>query len=101
MKNKLFNKKMFGALFMGGAATKQHQAQPSSRCKMVAKLLDSYLAEVARDSKLPLAKFQSLAEGVPVASRVSDDGLYRAIDTYLNVSGLSNPNKNQSNCLIF
>jgi len=85
--NKFFNKKIFGALFVGGAAaSKQAQAQPSARCKVVAKLLDSYLAEVARDSKLPLAKFQSLAEAVPVASRVSDDGLYRAIDTYLKVS---------------
>lgn len=87
--NKFFNKKIFGALFMSGAsATKQAQAQaqPSTRCKLVAKLLDSYLAEVARDRKLPLAKFQSLAEAVPDASRVSDDGLYKAIDTYLKVS---------------
>ena len=54
----------------------------------VAKLLDSYLAEVARDSKLPLAKFQSLAEALPEGSRLCDDGLYRAVDTYLKVCDL-------------
>lgn len=51
----------------------------------VAKLLDFYLAEVARDSKLPLAKFQSLAEALPEGSRLCDDGLYRAVDTFLKV----------------
>ncbi|KAG0560192.1 hypothetical protein KC19_10G161000 [Ceratodon purpureus] len=86
LKNKFFNKRIFGSLFVGGAsAAKQAQAQPSARSKIVAKLMDSYLAEVARDIQLPLAKFQSLAEAVPVTSRVSDDGLYRAIDTYLKI----------------
>ncbi|KAG0616495.1 hypothetical protein M758_5G119900 [Ceratodon purpureus] len=51
----------------------------------VAKLLDSYLAEVARDSKLPITKFQSLAEALPEGSRLCDDGLYRAVDTYLKI----------------
>lgn len=63
----------------------QAQAALSASLKAVSKLMDSYLAEVARDSKLPLDKFQSLAEAVPVSARVSDDGLYRAIDTYLKV----------------
>lgn len=54
----------------------------------VAKLLDSYLAEVARDSKLPLSKFQFLAEALPQGSRLCDDGLYRAVDTYLKVCNL-------------
>lgn len=51
----------------------------------VAKLLDAYLAEVARDSKLPLTKFHSLAEALPEGSRLCDDGLYRAVDTYLKI----------------
>jgi hypothetical protein len=62
------------------------KAQPALSVRArVAKLLDSYLAEVARDSKLPLAKFQSLAEALPEGSRLCDDGLYRAVDTYLKV----------------
>jgi hypothetical protein len=90
MKHKFFNKRVFGGLFVG-TSTKQAQAALSARLKAVSKLMDSYLAEVARDSKLPLDKFHSLAEAVPVSARVSDDGLYRAIDTYLKVRNLSEP----------
>ncbi|KAM7520404.1 hypothetical protein LguiB_019366 [Lonicera macranthoides] len=54
----------------------------SSKVK-VAKLLDMYLAEVARDPNLLLSKFVDLAEMVLGFSRSSHDGLYRAIDTYL------------------
>jgi len=50
---------------------------------MVAKLMDSYLAEVAPDVNLKLPKFQSLAAALPDYARPLDDGLYRAIDIYL------------------
>ncbi|KAH9321601.1 hypothetical protein KI387_016240 [Taxus chinensis] len=49
----------------------------------VARLVDSYLTEVARDRNLSLTKFQVLAEALPESARTSDDGLYRAIDSYL------------------
>ena len=51
----------------------------------VSKLLDGYLAEVARDPKLPLTKFVDLAEMVSGDSRPVHDGLYRAVDMYLKV----------------
>lgn len=51
----------------------------------ISKLLDSYLAEIARDPKLPVTKFLFLAQSLPENARTSDDGLYRAIDTYLKV----------------
>ncbi|KAJ7952769.1 BTB/POZ domain-containing protein [Quillaja saponaria] len=50
---------------------------------MVAKLVDGYLAKIARDPNLPLIKFLSLAEAVSSFSRPSHDGLYHAIDMYL------------------
>ncbi|KAA3488621.1 BTB/POZ domain-containing protein NPY2-like [Gossypium australe] len=50
---------------------------------MVAKLIDAYLAEIAKDPNLPLSKFVDLAEMVSCISRPSHDGLYRAIDMYL------------------
>ncbi|XP_024381335.1 uncharacterized protein [Physcomitrium patens] len=56
---------------------------PTMSKSKVAKLMDAYLAEVARDSNLPLARFQNFAEAVPQFSRATDDGLYRAVDTYL------------------
>lgn len=52
----------------------------------VAKLVDAYLAEVAVDSEMALPEFMELAGAVPVQARATDDGLYRAIDTYLKVS---------------
>ncbi|PIA33187.1 hypothetical protein AQUCO_04200147v1 [Aquilegia coerulea] len=49
----------------------------------VAKLVDGYLAEIARDPNLPLSKFIDLAEMVSGFSRPVHDGLYRAIDMFL------------------
>lgn len=49
----------------------------------VAKLVDSYLAEVSRDPNLPLSKFSSIAELVSGFPRPSHDGIYRATDMYL------------------
>ena len=51
----------------------------------VAKLVDSYLAESAIDSGLTLPELISLAEALPSHARTTEDGLYRAIDTYLKV----------------
>lgn len=51
----------------------------------VARLVDSYLAEAARDSSLPLSKFVDLASMVAAFPRSTHDGIYRAIDMYLKV----------------
>lgn len=55
---------------------------PKSR---VARLVDSYLTDVSRDRNLSMTKFQVLAEALPESARTCDDGLYRAIDSYLKV----------------
>ncbi|XP_048440077.1 root phototropism protein 3-like [Pyrus x bretschneideri] len=49
----------------------------------VSKLVDCYLAEAALDANLSLNEFGALAGALPSHSRATDDGLYRAIDTYL------------------
>ncbi|KAG9145270.1 hypothetical protein Leryth_008223 [Lithospermum erythrorhizon] len=49
----------------------------------VARLIDVYLAEAARDPNLPLSKFMELADMTSGFSRQSHDGIYRAIDMYL------------------
>ncbi|KAG9141077.1 hypothetical protein Leryth_001591 [Lithospermum erythrorhizon] len=51
----------------------------------VAKLADNYLAEAALDGNLCLDEFVDLAIALPSHARAADDGLYRAIDTYLKV----------------
>ncbi|KAI4329296.1 hypothetical protein L6164_021579 [Bauhinia variegata] len=49
----------------------------------VAKLVDCYLAEAAVDANLTLSEFVALAGALPNHARAIDDGLYRAVDTYL------------------
>lgn len=63
----------------------QQQQQQKIRKGNVSKLLDNYLAEVARDPNLSVTKFQVLAELLPENTRTCDDGLYRAIDIFLKV----------------
>ncbi|GAB4830210.1 hypothetical protein Ancab_019852 [Ancistrocladus abbreviatus] len=56
----------------------------------VAKLVDNYLAEIAPDANLKLAKFLVIAESLPAHARTIHDGLYRAIDIFLKAhQGLS------------
>ncbi|XP_050212247.1 BTB/POZ domain-containing protein NPY2 [Mercurialis annua] len=50
---------------------------------MVAKLIDGYLAEIAKDPNLPVSNFVELAEMVSGISRPAHDALYRAIDMFL------------------
>lgn len=59
-------------------------ASHSSKLK-VAKLVDRYLQEIARDVTFSLSKFISLAEIIPDFARQDHDDLYRAIDIYLKV----------------
>lgn len=59
-------------------------ASHSSKLK-VAKLVDGYLQEIAKDKNLPLSKFIAIAESIPEFARVEHDDLYKAIDIYLNV----------------
>jgi hypothetical protein len=59
-------------------------ASHSSKLK-VAKLVDRYLQEVARDVNFSLSKFIALADIIPDFARHDHDDLYRAIDIYLKV----------------
>ncbi|MBA0653106.1 hypothetical protein Goklo_020310 [Gossypium klotzschianum] len=60
----------------------------------VSKLVDNYLAEIAPDANLKLAKFMAIAETLPTHARTIHDGLYRAIDIYLKAhQGLPDADK--------
>ncbi|CAM6120538.1 unnamed protein product [Calypogeia fissa] len=84
-----------GAVSPAHSVEDDDQLEPAmTPMMMVAKLMDSYLAEVAPDVNLKPSKFQSLAEALPEYSRLLDDGLYRAIDIYLkNHPWLSEPER--------
>ncbi|CAA7394588.1 unnamed protein product [Spirodela intermedia] len=55
------------------------------RLRRVGDLMDLYLAEVAPDSSLKAEKFASIATVLPDAARVNSDGVYRAVDIFLEV----------------
>ncbi|KAK7252414.1 hypothetical protein RIF29_36338 [Crotalaria pallida] len=74
-------------------------ASHSSKLK-VAKLVDRYLQEVARDVNFPLSKFIALAEIIPVFARHDHDDLYRAIDIYLKAHPELNKSERKRLCRI-
>ncbi|KAM6602204.1 hypothetical protein CsatA_021813 [Cannabis sativa] len=64
----------------------------------VAKLVDSYLAEAAVDSNLTMTEFVALADALPTHARAMDDGLYRAIDTYLKAHPSASKHERKTLC---
>ncbi|XP_042493744.1 BTB/POZ domain-containing protein SR1IP1 [Macadamia integrifolia] len=56
---------------------------PAGDIEWVGKLMESYLAEIASDRNLSVSRFISLAELIPEKARITEDGIYRAIDIYL------------------
>ncbi|CAL9195946.1 root phototropism protein 3-like [Musa acuminata AAA Group] len=77
----------------GGAAAKSGAA-----LARVAKLVDSYLAEVAVDAGLTVAEFEELASSLPAHARAMDDGLYRAIDTYIKAHPSTSKQERKTLC---
>lgn len=57
----------------------------SESLRKVAKLIDSYIAEIASDVNLKPGKIRALAQALPESSRSLHDGLYRALDIYFKV----------------
>ncbi|PON93730.1 NPH3 domain containing protein [Trema orientale] len=53
------------------------------KLKKVGRLVDKYLGEISPVQSLKISKFLGVAESVPDSSRDSFDGVYRAIDIYL------------------
>ncbi|XP_010508120.1 PREDICTED: BTB/POZ domain-containing protein At3g19850-like [Camelina sativa] len=51
--------------------------------RIVGKLIDKYLREISPDQNLKVSKFLEVAESLPDSARDWFDGLYRAIDIYL------------------
>ncbi|KAK0605648.1 hypothetical protein LWI29_029269 [Acer saccharum] len=58
-------------------------SHPLSDMERVGKLMENYLAEIASDRNLTVSKFNSLAELIPEQAKITEDGIYRAVDIYL------------------
>lgn len=55
----------------------------AQKMKKVGRLIDKYLGEVSPDQNLKISKFLGVAESLPDSARDCFDGVYRAIDIYL------------------
>ncbi|KAI3922852.1 hypothetical protein MKW98_006983 [Papaver atlanticum] len=53
------------------------------KMKRVGKLIDKYMGEISPDQNLKVAKFLAVAESLPDCARDCCDGVYRAIEIYL------------------
>ncbi|XP_062227118.1 BTB/POZ domain-containing protein At1g50280-like [Phragmites australis] len=56
---------------------------PSQRMRKVGRLIDKYLGEISPDHGLKVSKFLAVAESLPDSARDCYDGVYRALDIYL------------------
>ncbi|XP_041017519.1 coleoptile phototropism protein 1-like [Juglans microcarpa x Juglans regia] len=75
-------------------------AKTGSALIKVAKLVDCYLAEAAMDSNMSMSELVALAGALPGHSRATDDGLYRAIDTYLKAHPDTTKEERKSLCTL-
>ncbi|KAH1122252.1 hypothetical protein J1N35_005412 [Gossypium stocksii] len=55
----------------------------SEKMKKLGRLIDKYLREISPDQNLNTSKFLAVAESLPHSARDCFDGVYRAIDFYL------------------
>ncbi|KAL8031396.1 hypothetical protein ABFX02_13G021200 [Erythranthe guttata] len=72
---------------------------PLSRLKKVGSLMDLYLAEVAPDPHLKPSKFLALMTALPDSARDSCDGIYHAVDLYLEVHSRLSEEQKTKICL--
>ncbi|CAD5168684.1 unnamed protein product [Musa acuminata subsp. malaccensis] len=65
------------------AGAEESNASSLQRMKKVGRLIDKYLGEISPDHSLKVSKFLELAESLPDSARDCFDGVYRALDIYL------------------
>jgi len=58
----------------------------AEKLKKVGRLVDKYLIEISPDPNLKVTNFLAVAESLPGSARNCFDGVYRAIDIYLQVN---------------
>ncbi|XP_020576690.1 BTB/POZ domain-containing protein At5g67385 [Phalaenopsis equestris] len=68
---------------LGYNADEDYLSPPHGDIERVGRLMESYLAEIASDPNLGIAKFASFAELIPEQAKANEDDMYRAIDIYL------------------
>lgn len=69
--------------FDGSHSDDEYVSPSPNSMDRVGKFMENYLSEIASDQSLTISSFVSLAELVPEQARITEDGIYRAIDIYL------------------
>ncbi|CAO1943602.1 unnamed protein product [Urochloa humidicola] len=64
-------------------ASEEEADAPSQRMRKVGRLIDKYLGEISPDHALKVSKFLAVAESLSDSARECYDGVYRALDIYL------------------
>ena len=72
-------------------ASEEEAHAPSERMRKVGRLVDKYLDEISQDQGLKVSKFLAVAESLPDSARDCYDGVYRALDIYLEVKKKTEP----------
>ncbi|KAI3462701.1 hypothetical protein Pfo_019364 [Paulownia fortunei] len=67
----------------GNNAAQDYISPSPSEMEWVTRLMLNYLSEISSDRNLSVSKFISLAELIPEQFRMTEDGMYKAIDIYL------------------
>ncbi|KAI0531340.1 hypothetical protein KFK09_000893 [Dendrobium nobile] len=73
---------------LGYNTDEDYLSPPHGDIERVGRLMESYLAEIALDPNLGIAKFVSFAELIPEQAKVTEDDMYIAIDIYLKAHQL-------------
>lgn len=71
---------------LGYSGDEDYLSPPHGDVERVGRLMESYLAEIASDPSLGIAKFVSFTELIPEQAKATEDEMYRAIDIYLKVT---------------
>ncbi|KAL8143224.1 hypothetical protein V2J09_016256 [Rumex salicifolius] len=68
---------------MGIGSEEEYVSPLPSDLEGVGRIMENYLAEIASDRGLTVAKFMGIAQLIPEQTRAIEDGMYRAIDVFL------------------
>ncbi|VAH54244.1 unnamed protein product [Triticum turgidum subsp. durum] len=66
-----------------GSVEEDGSPSSSQRMRKAGRLVDKYLAEISPDQVLRVSRFLAVAESLPDSARDCYDGVYRALDIYL------------------
>lgn len=81
----VYDVKLVVRLVRGFVRKEEEVTVTVKQMKRVGRLIDEYLREISPDQNLGVSRFLAVAESLPDYARDTSDGVYRALDIYLEV----------------